>query len=400
VDSGGSAAGAEVRVTRRRLIIAGAVLFAAACGGSSTIPGTATPVTAYYPDPGEAWQRRRPAEVGMDSAALAGAQSFAQKSEISWSLDMKAQLATNTAREPHPEIVGPFKDRGRQNGIILRHGYIVAEWGDTRRVDMTFSVAKSYLSTVAGVAFDRGLIKDLDEPIGRTVSDDGYTSAHNAPITWRMHLTQTSEWEGNLWGKPDRADRREGYDRTLQVPGTFYEYNDVRVNRLALSLLRRWNSPLPEVLKREIMDPIGATSTWEWHGYRTSMIEQGGRTIESVSGGGHWGGGVWASTRDHARFGYLFLRRGQWKGKQLLSDTWITLATTPSQLRPGYGFLWWLNTGQTMYPAASPRSYYARGAGGNVIWVDPDNDLVAVVRWTDTTKINEFIKLVLASIAK
>jgi CubicO group peptidase (beta-lactamase class C family) len=376
-------------------------LFTNACGSaSSPATQTASPTAAYYPDPGDAWQQRRPAQVGMDSAALAAAQAVAQSSEIGWSLDMKTQLATNTAREPHPSIDGPFKDRGRQNGIILRHGYIVAEWGDTRRVDMTFSVAKSYLSTVAGVAFDRGLIKDVDEPIGKTVTDGGYASAHNAPITWRMHLTQTSEWEGTLWGKPDVADRREGYDRTLKAPGTFYEYNDVRVNRLALSLLRVLNRPLPEVLKQEIMDPIGATSTWEWHGYRTSMTEQGGRQVESVTGGGHWGGGVWANTRDHARFGYLFLRRGQWKGKQLVSDRWITLATAPSQVRPGYGFLWWLNTGQTMYPAAGARSFYARGAGGNIIWIDPDNDLVAVVRWTDTAKINEFIKLVLASIAR
>jgi CubicO group peptidase (beta-lactamase class C family) len=390
-----------MRLFHGRIPFAWVVLLATACGGSGTAPaGTAGPVAAYYPPAGEGWARKRPNEEGLDSARLATAVAFAQSSEINWALDMKAQLAANTAREPHPEIVGPFKDRGRQNGIILRHGYIVAEWGDTRRVDMTFSVAKSYLSTIAGLALDRGMIRDVDQPVGRTVTDGGYTSSHNAPITWRMHLTQTSEWEGSLWGKPDRADRREGYDRTLNAPGTFYEYNDVRVNRLALSLLRVWNRPLPLVLKQEIMDPIGASSTWEWHGYRTSMTEQDGRRVESVSGGGHWGGGVWASTRDHARYGYLFLRRGQWKGKQLLSDRWMTLATTPSPLRPGYGFLWWLNTDQKLYDAATPRSFFARGAGGNVIWIDPEHDIVAVLRWTDTAKINEFIKLVLGSVTR
>lgn len=391
-----------MRMFHRRGTLGWALLLVTACGGTATSPGsgTASPSAAYYPEPGEAWVRRRPAEVGLDSAALAAAQEFAQASEIPWSMDMKTQLATNTAREPYPEIVGPFKDRGHQNGIILRHGYIVAEWGDTRRVDMTFSVAKSYLSTVAGLAFDRGLIKDLDEPVGKSVTDGGYTSPHNAPITWRMHLNQTSEWEGDLWGKPDRADRRQGYDRTLSAPGTFYEYNDVRVNRLALSLLRLWNRPLPEVLKRGIMDPIGASSTWEWHGYRTSMTEQAGRQVESVSGGGHWGGGVWASTRDHARFGYLFLRRGQWKGKQLLSDRWITLATTPAAIRPVYGFLWWLNTDRRQYAAATPRSFFALGAGGNVIWIAPEHDLVVVLRWTDTSKVNEIIRRVLAAVTR
>jgi CubicO group peptidase (beta-lactamase class C family) len=373
------------------------IFVAAACGGPNP-SATASPVNAYYPPSGEDWARRRPGQEGFDSTRLAVAVAFAQAGEIGWPTDMKRELAMFTAKEPYPDILGPFKDRGHQNGIIIRHGYIVAEWGDTRRVDMTFSVAKSYLSTVAGLAWDRGLIKDLDQPVGKLVSDGGYSSAHNAPITWRMHLNQTSEWEGDLWGKPDRADRRNGYDRTLSAPGTVWEYNDVRVNRLALSLLRVWNRPLPEVLKQNIMDPIGASSTWEWHGYRTSTTRQDGRQIESVSGGGHWGGGVWASTRDHARYGYLLLRRGRWKKQQLLSDKWVTLATTPASIRPDYGFLWWLNTGQDTYPAATRHSFFALGAGGNVIWMDPEDDMVVVVRWMNTDKINEFMRLLLTSI--
>jgi CubicO group peptidase (beta-lactamase class C family) len=381
----------------RALVLASAALLTA-CAQSSAPAPVGSDSRLYYPAPGEAWTSRRPAEAGLDSAAVASALAFAQASEINWSMDMKEQLAKNTAREPYPEIMGPYKDRGHQNGIIIRHGYIVAEWGDTRRLDMTFSVAKSYLSTVAGLAFDHGLIKDLDQPVGTTVSDGGYASAQDAAITWRMALSQTSEWEGELWGKPDRADRRAGYDRTLRTPGTFWEYNDVRVNRLALSLLRIWNRPLPDVLKREIMDPIGASSTWEWHGYRTSMTDQGGRPVESVSGGGHWGGGLWASTRDHARFGYLMLRRGRWDNRQLLSDRWVTEAITPTPIYPVYGFLWWLNTGQTQYPAAPARSFFALGSGGNVIWMDPDDDLVVVVRWMANDKINEFMRLVLAAL--
>ena len=400
-------------MARRRDWTLGALLLALGCGHPppAAVPATAPPASAgaaaavsatasglYYPPAGEAWASATPAQAGFDSLALAKAVAFAQASEIDWSLDMKTQLARNTVREPNPEILGPYRDRGRQNGLILRHGYRIAEWGDTRRLDMTFSVAKSYLSTVAGLAFDRGLIRDLDEPVGKSVHDGGYGSAQDAPITWRMHLTQTSEWEGELWGKPDRADRRAGYDRTLRPPGTFWEYNDVRVNRLALSLLRIWNRPLPEVLKTELMDPVGASPGWEWHGYRTSMTEQGGRSVESVSGGGHWGGGLWASTRDHARFGLLLLRRGRWKDRQLLSDRWVTLATTPTTIRPNYGFLWWLNSDRKLYPSASARAFFALGSGGNVIYVDPAYDVVAVLRWTATDKIDEFIRLLIASL--
>jgi CubicO group peptidase (beta-lactamase class C family) len=352
----------------------------------------------YFPPPGDAWERRAPPAVGMDSTALAAAVAFAQANEINWSLDMAEQLRTNTAQEPYPEILGPLTNRGHQNGIIVRNGYIVAEWGDTRRLDMTFSVAKSYLSTVAGIAFDRGLIPNLDEPVGRTVRDGGFDSPHNAGITWRMHLTQTSEWEGTLWDKPDAADRRRGRDRALNEPGTFWEYNDVRVNRLALSLLRLFRQPLPEVLEREIMDPIGASDTWVWHGYRNAFVEIDGQRMQSVSGGGHWGGGVWANTRDHARFGYLMLRGGNWSGMQLVSERWIAQATTPTPLRPVYGFMWWLNTGGQQFAAASQRSYFALGAGGNAIWLDPEHDLVVVTRWLAGNRLNEFMRLVTAAV--
>jgi CubicO group peptidase (beta-lactamase class C family) len=333
----------------------------------------------------------------MDSLALAAAVAFAQQHENRFLRDLDSQLVLNTAREPYPAIEGPVRDRGGPAGLIIRHGYIVAQWGDVERVDMTFSVAKSYVSTIAGLAFDRGMIRDIHDPVSPYVQDDGYTSPHNAVITWHQMLNQTNEWEGTLWGKPDVADRRRGRDRTLQAPGTFYEYNDVRVNRTAYNLLQVWRRPLPEVLKELVMDPIGASDTWEWHGYSTSWTEMDGRRVQSVSGGGHWGGGVWASTLDHARFGLLFLRRGLWGNTRLLSEAWITMATTPTDIMPTYGYMWWLNPEQRMYSNAPATAFFARGAGGNIIWVDPEHDLVVVTRWLDDRSVNEFIGLVLTA---
>ena len=352
---------------------------------------------AYFPPPGAAWERRPARAVGMDSAGVADAVAYARAHEINWARDMKTQLATNTAKEPFPSIDGPFQDRGVQSGVIIRHGYIVAEWGDTGRVDMTFSVAKSYLATVIGWAYDHGKIPDVDQPVRALVHDGGFDSPHDAPITWRHLLTQTSEWEGTLWNKPDVADRRAGYDRVLREPGTFWEYNDVRVNRTSLAALRVIGEPLPVVLKREIMDPIGASSSWVWHGYANSYVDIGGQRVQSVSGGGHWGGGVWATTRDHARFGYLMLRRGQWGNRQLLSEQWVDLATTPTAIKPVYGFFWWLNTDRQQYPAATARSFFALGAGGNIIWMAPDLDLVVVLRWIDVSQVNEFMRRVVAA---
>jgi CubicO group peptidase (beta-lactamase class C family) len=352
----------------------------------------------YYPEPGDRWARRRPSEVAMDSTKLASAVAFARAHEIKWVSDMTEQIHRNTAREPYPDIVGPVKDRGAQNGIVVRHGYIVAEWGETGRVDMTFSVAKSYLSTVAGLSFDRGMIQDMNDAVSKSVHDGGYDSPHNAAITWHQTFNQTSEWEGTLWNKPDVADRRAGYTRTLNAPGTFWEYNDVRVNRAALSLLRLWKKPLPDVLRDEIMRPIGASDTWQWHGYNDAFADVDGKRMPSVSGGGHWGAGLWATTRDHARFGYLMLRKGRWDDRQLVSRKWVAMATTPTPIHPVYGYMWWLNTDRKQYPAATAKSFFALGSGGNVIWIVPEYDMVVVARWLDNPSINEFMQRVLSSV--
>ena len=123
--------------------------------------------------------------------------------------------------------------------------------------------------------------------------------------------------------------------REIQDPGTFYEYNDVRINRLSLSLLRLFGKGLPEVLKQNIMDPIGASHEWRWQGYGdNSTVEINGKPVESVSGGTRWGGGLWINSEDLARFGLLILNHGNWEGKQLVSAKWIADATTPSDTVP------------------------------------------------------------------
>ncbi len=355
--------------------------------------------TAYYPPRGDNWPRKRPEEVGMDAKALDEAMALAKTADTKeFSRDPREYILARTAREGSGEILGPFRDRAPINALVIRHGYIVAEFGETSRPDMTFSVAKSFVSTTVGLAFDAGLIKDVDDPVKQYVKDGGYDSPHNAPITWQQTLQQTSEWEGTLWGKPDTADRRQGRDRSLQPTGTFWEYNDVRVNRAALSSLMVWKKPLPEVLKQKIMDPIGASTTWEWHGYRNSDVVIAGKTINSVSGGGHWGGGVWITSRDLARFGYLLLRNGRWNDRQLLSERWIALATTPSDQNPNYGYMWWLNTGQKQWPGVPASAFAALGAGSNICFIDRADDLVVVLRWVDDEKSREILKKIVGSI--
>lgn len=353
---------------------------------------------AYFPPAGD-WARKSPAELGMDPTALAAAVQFAQSHETRRALDFSDQEATFGSR------LGSMPTRrAHTNGLVIYKGYVVAEFGDTRFVDPTYSVAKSMLATVAGVAVRDGRLA-VDEPVAKRVDDGGYASARNAQVTWKQHLQQESEWEGSMWGKNADFIGKEAFGagerkpRALQAPGSFYEYNDVRINRFALSLLRVFGKPVPEVFQQEVMDPIGASGGWKWVPYHNSYVELNGKQAASVSGGTRWGGGMWIDSWDMARFGYLWLRGGSWNGRQVLPPSYVKAALTPSAHGPDYGYLWWLNTKGRNLPGLPANAYAAQGAGSNTIVVSPDHDLVIVWRW-HAGNAAEFANRVIASLRR
>lgn len=357
----------------------------------------------YFPPAHKPWQTKTPKFFNLKTEDLNKAIDFAQSNEYSGDPDLRISILKAFAKEPYHQILGPTKKRGEPAGMILKNGYQIASWGDIKRVDMTFSVTKSYLSTIAGLAMNQGFIKTNDAVVN-SVWDDTFDGAHNQQITWGHLLNQSSDWSGTLWGSHDWADRppNEGNiddwrNRTLHAPGSHFEYNDVRVNILAYSLLQVWRKPLPQVLKEYIMDPIGASITWRWYGYKNSWVELDGTRMQSISGGGHSGGGLFINTEDHARFGLLFLNEGNWNGSQLLSKSWIKKATKPSPAKANYGYMWWLNKrGTPRYWDGVPENvYYAAGFGGNFIVIIPNENMVIVTRWLEPSKIGEFIKLVL-----
>ena len=358
-----------------------------------------TKPTTYFPAAGT-WQHKAPGEVGMDAAKLKSAVEWAQSHGAKWDFE-KDQVRV------FGKVLGAIPERrAATNGIILRHGYVVAEFGDTTTNDPVYSVAKSFISTTTSIAVAKGLIHSVDDKVAGYIHDGGYDSPHNAKITWKNHLQQESEWEGELWGKnanfvgAQEFGNGERKPREIQDPGSFYEYNDVRINRLALSLARVFGKGLPVVLKENIMDKIGASQNWTWQGYGPkSTVEINGKPVESVSGGTRWGGGLWINSQDLARFGLLILNRGNWDGKQLVSAKWIEEATTPSVHGPDYGYLWWLNTKQKQWPSGPASSFAAVGNGGNIIWIDPQHDIVLVWHWHETGKaVDGMIERIVASV--
>lgn len=379
-----------------------------------------------YLPPAGSWDRRTPEQAKLDAAKLKEAVDFAIASESKAPRNLELAHFQTFGREPYGEPVGQFKDRGPATGLIIRNGYIIAEWGDPSHVDMTFSVTKSFLSTTVGLAFDRKMIRSLQDkaadyaaPIAQYVPGQKFDDAnkfgtspfidlfgteHNKKITWEHLLRQTSDWEGTLWGKPEWADRPDRDASTWLIrprkePGSAYEYNDVRVNALALATLNVWRRPLPAVLKEFVMDEIGASNTWRWFGYENSFVVIDGQIVQSVSGGGHWGGGMFINAFDMARFGLLTSRNGKWGNKQLLSTEFIRQAKTPTLVEPTYGFMnWFLNTDKKYYANAPASAFVHVGNGSNIIYIDPENDIVIVARWIEGGKINEFIGKVMASL--
>jgi CubicO group peptidase (beta-lactamase class C family) len=369
-------------------------------------PGAQAAAQVYFPERLD-WQKKKPEEVGMDSALIAEAVKIAVAAEAQTPKGGWQFQANSFAKEPFNSIIGPVQDRGGAAGLIIHKGYIVAEWGDPGRVDMTHSVTKTFLTTTVGLAFQRGLIKDVNDYVRDYMPPDIdlFASEHNRKIKWDHLLRQTSDWQGTLWGKPDWADRPVGANaaewanRKLWEPGTHYKYNDVRVNVLALAALQVWRKPLPDVLREEVMEPIGASSTWRWYGYDNSWVEIDGKKVQSVTGGGHWGGGMFINAYDMARFGYLFLRNGKWKDREIVSPKWIEMARTPGSDNDTYGYAnWSLNTGRKPLPAAPETAVRFTGNGANIIYIDWENDVVAVFRWIAGDGTNNSVEKIIASL--
>ena len=398
----------------RLTAFAAAVLAAAAVAHGWQPVGTGT----YFPPRGE-WRKQDPATAGIDKARIDAAIAFAMAHENPDTKDLSVAIVNQFRNEaPYNTLIGPVEARGGSAGLIVRRGSVVAQWGDTARADMTFSVTKTFLSTVVGLAFDAKKIRDVNDRVATYMPPgvDLFASEHHRAITWDHLLRQTSDWSGTLWGKPDWADRpprgqtpEQWAHRELRTPGTFYEYNDTRVNVLALSALYVLKQPLPEVLKASIMDPIGASSTWHWEAYDNAWVEIDGKRMPSVTGGGHFGGGMFISAYDLARFGYLFLRTGRWNGRQLISEKWIAMARTPGSANQGYGYMnWFLNNppkradgteGPLPFPSTPRSSVTFQGNGVNVIYLDWENDLLVVVRWIDTNRnLDVFLGQVLDAI--
>ncbi len=354
---------------------------------------------------------------------LSDAVAFARAHEIAWPRDPAAALGLGETPwgvhhddpPPFDRLRGPVHPRGPQSGVVRQRGAEIAAWGEPARADLTFSVAKTYLALLAGIAQGDALLPDENETVAARLAGIGFDdSAHNRAVTWTHLLTQTSEWEGTCFGLPDSVDRwrkvaqdprpaggPKGGARALHTPGSYWEYNDVRINQLALALLHLFRRPLADVFRERVLAPLGGGDGFAWQGYDDAWVElPGGGRVPSVPGGSHWGAGVSISALDQARIAQLLLDGGVASGTRLIAAEWIERMVAPCAVAPFYGRLLWLNPNGRLFPGLSPRATFMVGAGGHYVGIDPELEAVIVLRWIDPAHSGAAIELIAAALAR
>ena len=360
----------------------------------------------------EHWRASSPSELGLVPEALASAIEYHVAHETpgraTSSRRPGATSAWPTSRRRRTTCSVPSPARGTERGgaapRLHRRGV-----GRHRARGHDVQRSKSYLAIVAGLAVDRGLIRSVDDPVRDYVDDGGFDSAHNRAITWRHLLQQTSEWEGTLWGKPDhrpqpgvgeseRAAAPKG-SRGRSPPGTHWEYNDVRVNRLALALLRCFRRPLAGGAARgdhgSARRPPRRGSGTRTATRRSTIDGRSDAVGAAAARTGAAGCGSAPATTRASGTCSTAAAGGVTAG---CSPSGGSTCDAPCAVNPSYGCLWWLNTGRGHLPSAPETSYFAPGAGRTSVWVDPEHDLVAVVRWIDKPHVEPFLRLVVEAI--
>jgi len=339
------------------------------CGFSICVPISALEKKAPA-FPGDTWERATPESQGIDSAKLHEALSY---------------LHANSG------------GAGTDETVIVRDGYLIWEGPDAGNVHEIYSCTKTFTSTVLGLLATQGLLSVDDYAVKYLPSlDDQYPEY--ARIKFSHLATMTSGYDsimGDGW-KFYEADRQKHHEYVLSftapgpplfAAGTSFKYHDPAVHILGYILTKAAGEPLEEVFRKRIAEQIGMKFTWSNYGDRDGVLfnNPAGTPGESQ-------GGIYSSPRDLARYGLLYLNKGNWNGKQLLDASFVERATStqvPAEVKTmyfdltgRYGFFWWTNgirADRTRpWPSAPAKAFTAHGAGRNFIFVIPEWSLVIV----------------------
>ena len=248
---------------------------------------------------------------------------------------------------------------------------------DQRSLNTSFSMAKSFASSLVGIAIDEGHIKSVDEPITNYIPQLLKKDNRFKSITIRNLLTMSSGIkyeEGATLPWSDEADDTKTYYSTdlrelalnSQIegkPAQYFEYNNYNPLLVGMIIERATGMHVARYLQQKLWKPMGMEADGSWS---LDSKNDGFEKMES---------GVNARARDFARFGMLFAKEGNWRGKQLISRVWVEESTRPDTTTDpsqGYQYYWWVNTPE------GENHFSAQGNYGQYIYVAPEKDLVIV----------------------
>ena len=259
--------------------------------------------------------------------------------------------------------------------MVLHRGAVVAEWGDTAAKTELASVRKSVLSALIGIAIERKQL-DLSQTIGSLGIDDSepsLTPGEKGATVRDLLQARSGVYHAALY--ETRAAAAERPARHSHKPGTFWYYNNWDFNTLGTIYERAVRSSIFDAFEREIARPI------DMHGY----LPTDGRYVAGAASV-YPAYPIRMSARDLARFALLYLHKGRWQDRQIISAAWVeesTRAHSHSEFGPGYGYLWWtgpISNGVAPVVNLPKGTFYAAGTGGQYAFIIPAYDLVVVHR--------------------
>ncbi len=328
-------------------------------------PAPAAAVVAESRFPGHAWRQVNPGVQGLDAVRLREAVRFLERHGCA---------------------------DGARSLVVVRNGDLVWSGPDADRMYGVYSCTKSFTGAVLGLLIDDG--KCTLETRAADVLPD--LAPAYGEVTFRHFATMTSGYRA-AWDEP-QGDYTNGPSMTpfvpastplFQPPGSAYAYWDSAMNMFARVLTRIAGEPLEDLFRRRIADPIGMLpGRWKWGTY--GMIDG----VPINGGAGNHKAHVLISAREMARFGHLYLHRGRWKDRQLLSAKWVEEATSPQvpadyaiksaafDGRGVYAYNWWTNgigpDGKRKWPEAPAGTFAASGFNNNDMFVIPEWQMVVV----------------------
>lgn len=297
--------------------------------------------------PGEKWQSTSPENYGYSTTQLEDVRSY-------------------------------FQEIGGDALLVVKSGYVIISWGEVSTPIPNFSIRKSYLNGLLGMAYDGGNMS-LDMTLAELGIDDLQSLTDTEKSATLLNLMTSSSGIFHPGAYESKEQKGARPPRGTFKPGAFFYYNNWDFNALGSIYNQLSSSDLFESLEENISDRLGMQ---DFSLSNTSYVYDDVSNFPAYN--------FKSSARDDARFGYLYLRKGMWEDQRVISEDWVEKSFT-AQVETGkyyyydYGLLWWVDPVN--------QYYVARGNSGQYIAVLPKEDMVIVFRADPGSVVRKWLGL-------